>query len=65
MTHEPDPPRSDAWWEGYRLGEAHRATGEMACICGDSQEALDKAAGYAAGRREHQADAEIDMEAGP
>jgi hypothetical protein len=22
----------------------------MACICGDSQEALDKAAGYAAGR---------------
>ena len=30
MTCEPDPPRSDAWWEGYRLGEAHRATGAMA-----------------------------------
>jgi hypothetical protein len=50
MTCKTDPPRSDAWWQGYRLGEAHRATGEMACICCDSQEALDKAAGYAAGR---------------
>jgi hypothetical protein len=50
MTREADPPQSDAWWEGYRLGQAHRATGEMACICGDSQQALDKAAGYTAGR---------------
>jgi hypothetical protein len=50
MTREPDPPRSDAWWEGYHLGQAHHASGEMACICGDSQQALDKAAGYAAGR---------------
>jgi hypothetical protein len=67
MTREPDPPRPDAWWEGYRLGEAHRVTGDMACICGDSQEALDKAAGYAAGRglaRVADRKAEIDIEAG-
>ena len=50
MTGEPDPPQSAAWWDGYRLGQAHRATGEMACICGGSQQALDKAAGYTAGR---------------
>jgi hypothetical protein len=50
MTREPDPPRSDAWWEGYRLGLADRATGALTLICGSSQEALDKAAGYGAAR---------------
>jgi hypothetical protein len=49
MTNEPDPPRSPAWHEGYQLGLADLATGAMTLICGDSQEALDKAAGYAAG----------------
>jgi hypothetical protein len=50
MTREPDPPRSPAWHEGYQLGLADLATGAMTLICGDSQEALDKAAGYAAAR---------------
>jgi hypothetical protein len=63
MTREPDPPRSDAWWEGYRLGVADRGTGSWWFFCGGSQEALDKAAGYTAGRGLAQA-ADREAEAG-
>ena len=49
-TREPDPPRPDAWWEGYRQGLDDRATGALTLICGGSQYALDKAEGYAAAR---------------
>ena len=50
MASEPGPPRSDAWWEGYRQGLDDRATGAWTLICGGSQAAVDKAAGYEAGR---------------
>jgi hypothetical protein len=75
MTRQPDPPRSHAWWEGWRLGLADRANGAMTLICGATQEVLDKNAGYAAARygrtadreagpgRARQAGAEIEMEA--
>jgi hypothetical protein len=42
---------SPAWLEGFRQGLADRASGAETLICGGSQEALDKAAGYAAARR--------------
>ena len=75
MTRQPDPPRSHAWWEGWRLGLADRANGAMTLICGATQQALDKNAGYEAARYgrtadrgaepgwERHADAEIEMEA--
>jgi hypothetical protein len=49
MTREPEG-RSAAWWRGFQEGLADRASGAGRCICGDSQAALDEAAGYAVAR---------------
>jgi hypothetical protein len=46
----PGEERSAAWWQGFNEGLADRASGAGRCICGDSQAALDRAAGYAAAR---------------
>jgi hypothetical protein len=53
----------EAWSEGWRMALADAQTGAGTLICDGSQEALDKAAGYRAGR-EYAQGCQPDREAG-
>jgi hypothetical protein len=49
MITKSQPP-SPAFLQGYQMGLRDVQTGTMTFICGASQEAIEKAAGYQAGR---------------